>query len=541
MELNTGKARIRATSLQQTDAFRLLVESTRDYAIFILDPAGHVLSWNEGARLMKGYDAEEIIGKHFSIFYPREALEDRWPWKELEFATRDGRFEDYGWRLRKDGSRFWANVVITALRDESGTLVGFGKVSRDLTERRNAEQELRESEEGFRLLIDSTIDYAIFMLDPTGHVATWNTGAQRIKGYRPAEIIGRHFSVFYTPEAVATGWPAHELREAERVGRFEDEGWRVRRDGSQFWANVVITAVRGADGGLRGFSKVTRDMTERKAHAERVQALQRELEQRVVELAAANRDLAQKSAENESFVYSVSHDLRTPLVNLQGFSQELTLASGALQGLLSSPAIPADIQSRALALLKDDLAESVAFIGNAVRHLSSIVDGLLRLSRIGRVEYEFAPVDMNVVVKDIAAAMHSTIAASGARLDIRELPVVQADRSAIGQVFANLIGNAAKSLDERRPGVIEIFANQDDPPVFAVRDNGVGIPIEYQPKLFQVFQQVHQGRSRGEGMGLAIVRRIVERHGGRIWFQSVAGIGTTFFFTLGPVLPSRRD
>ena len=533
MDRNTAKAPVRATSLAEKDAFRLLVESTSDYAIFLLDPEGRVASWNQGARRMKGYEAGEIIGRHFSVFYPREAIEDRWPWKELEFATREGRFEDYGWRLRKDGTRFWANVVITALRDESGTLVGFGKVSRDLTERRNVEQALRDSEEGFRLLIDSTVDYAIFMLDPTGHVATWNTGAERIKGYAPSEIIGRHFSVFYTADAVASGWPAHELREAERVGRFEDEGWRVRRDGTRFWANVVITAVRGADGLLRGFSKVTRDMTDRKAQEQRVLGLKTELEQRVVELAAANRDLAHKSAENESFVYSVSHDLRTPLVNLQGFSQELTLASGTLQGLLSSPAVPADIQAKALSVLREDLAESVAFIGSAVRHLGSIVDGLLRLSRTGRVQYELVPVDMTTVVKDIVGAMHSTITQSGARLDISELPVVHADKDAMGQVFANLIGNAVKSLDERRPGVVEVFASQEDPPVFAVRDNGVGIPPEYQPKLFQVFQQVHQGRGRGEGMGLAIVRRIIERHGGRIWLQSVVGVGTTFFFSLG--------
>jgi PAS domain S-box-containing protein len=533
VDLNTAKAPMRATSLPETDAFRLLVESTRDYAIFLLDPSGHVASWNEGARRMKGYEPDDIIGKHFSVFYPREAVEDRWPWKELEIATREGRFEDYGWRLRKDGSRFWANVVITALWDETGRLVGFGKVSRDLTERRNAEQALRDSEEGYRLIIDSALDYAIFMIDPTGHVTTWNAGAERIKGYTAAEIIGRHFSVFYTPDAVASGWPAHELREAERTGRFEDEGWRVRNDGTRFWANVVITAIRGADGALHGFSKVTRDMTERKAQEQRVSRLKEELEQRVVQLAAANRDLAQKSAENESFVYSVSHDLRTPLVNLQGFSQELTLASGTLQGLLSNTAVPPDIRGKALSVLQHDVAEAVAFIGNAVRHLSAIVDGLLRLSRIGRVEYEFALVDMGTVVTDIVSAMHSTITASGARLDIGPLPAVQADRNAIGQVFANLIGNAIKNLDEHRPGVIEIFASEEHPPVFAVRDNGVGIPAEFQSKVFQLFQQVHQGHGRGEGMGLAIVRRIIERHGGRIWFQSVAGVGTTFFFSLG--------
>jgi PAS domain S-box-containing protein len=540
VDLNIAKAPGRAPLLEDTDAFRLLIESTRDYAIFLLDPAGYVASWNQGARRIKGYEADEIIGSHFSVFYPPEAIADKWPWKELEFATREGRFEDYGWRVRKDGTLFWANVVITALHDDSGRLIGFGKVSRDLTDRRNAEQALRESEEGFRRLIDSTVDYAIFMLDPTGQVATWNRGAERIKGYTPAEIIGRHFSVFYTADAVASGWPAHELREAERTGRFEDEGWRVRKDGTRFWANVVITAVRGADGGLRGFSKVTRDMSERKAQEERVQRLKAELEERVVELAAANRDLAQKSAENESFVYSVSHDLRTPLVNLQGFSQELTLASGTLQRLLADPAIPADIQSKTLAVLRDDVAESVAFIANAVRHLSGIVDGLLRLSRMGRIEYEFTPVDMSAVVADIVSAMHATIAGSGARVQIARLPVIEADRNAIGQVFANLIGNAVKNLDEHRPGVIEISASEDDPPVFAVRDNGVGIPPEFHSKIFQIFQQVHHGRGRGEGMGLAIVRRIIERHGGRIWFQSVAGVGTTFFFTVGRPLPAPR-
>jgi PAS domain S-box-containing protein len=525
---------------QTDEAFRLLVESTRDYAVFMLDPDGYVMSWNEGARRIKGYEPQEIIGKHFSIFYPAAAIEQRWPWTELEFATREGRFEDEGWRVRRDGTLFWANVIITALRDKTGTLIGFGKVSRDLTERRNAELALRESEDRFRLLIESTLDYAIFMIDREGYVASWNAGAQRVKGYTADEIIGRHFSTFYTPEALAAGWPAHELREAERVGRFEDEGWRVRKDGTRFWANVIIAPIRDAAGVLRGFGKITRDMTERRAHEQQVEQLRVELERRVVELGEANRDLADKSAENESFVYSVSHDLRTPLVNLQGFSQELTLASGELQAMLSAPAVPPDIQRKALSLLRGDFAESVTFIGNAVRHLGNIVDGLLRLSRIGRVQYEFAPVDIGAVVADILGAMQSTIRASGAQLHLGHLPVVSADRKAIGQVFANIVGNAIKSFDDRRPGVIHVFATEDEPPVFGIRDNGVGIPAEYQPKIFQVFQHVHEGASRGEGMGLAIVRRIIERHGGRIWFESAPGVGTTFFFTIGGRVASRR-
>jgi len=248
---------------------RLLVESVQDYAIFALDPDGYILSWNAGAQRFKGYTADEIVGKHFSIFYPHEKIASGFPEYELREAARTGRFEDEGWRLRKDGTRFWASVVITALRDSTGTLVGYAKVTRDLTERRAADQALRLSEERFRLIVQGVQDYAIFMLDPTGHVATWNEGAERIKQYRADEIIGKHFSIFYPPDKIAEQFPQYELREAERTGHFEDEGWRLRKDGTRFWANVVITALRDPDGHLIGFSKVTRDLTERRASEER--------------------------------------------------------------------------------------------------------------------------------------------------------------------------------------------------------------------------------------------------------------------------------
>ena len=383
-----------------------------------------------------------------------------------------------------------------------------------------------------RLLVDSTTDYAIFLLDPQGYVASWNTGAQRIKGYAAQEIVGRHFSVFYTADATQRKWPEHELIEATRVGRFEDEGWRVRKDGTRFFANVVITALRDSEGILRGFAKVTRDISERKANEQRIERLTQELEGRVVELATTNRELEQKSAENESFVYSVSHDLRSPLVNLQGFSHELALSSAALEALLARPDVPDDIRQQAQTQIRGELAESIRYIHDAVRHLGRIIDGLLRLSRVGRVEYESEDVDVNVVVSEILAAMHTSVLSSGGQVIVRPLPDVKGDRNAIGQIFANIVGNALKSFDQSREGCIEIFATGDTPPVFAVRDNGIGIPLEYQSRLFQVFQQVHSSQLRGEGMGLAIVRRIIERHGGRIWFESSPGEGTTFFFTL---------
>src|SRR6201996_6677163 len=210
------------------ERFRLLVESVRDYAIFMLDPHGYVLTWNAGAERFKGYRAEEIIGQHFSRFYPPEALSRGLPAHELEVASDVGSFEDEGWRVRKDGTLFWANVVITSVRNAQGELLGFAKVTRDLTQRRLHEEEVRRGEERFRLLVEGVSEYAIFMLDPNGRVATWNSGAERIKGYAADEILGKHFSVFYPEEAKESRWPEHELQVAAERGSFTDTGWRVR-------------------------------------------------------------------------------------------------------------------------------------------------------------------------------------------------------------------------------------------------------------------------------------------------------------------------
>jgi PAS domain S-box-containing protein len=261
-------------SSELADHLRLLVESQPDYAIFLLDETGHVQTWNGGARLLKGYEADEIVGRHFSTFYPPEQVEDGLPDRILESARVNGRHEAEGWRVRKDGSRFWADVVVTALRDETGTLVGYGKVTRDLTSRQLASEQLRSGAaelrianaelEQFRLLITSVRDYAIFVLDVSGRIRTWNVGAENIKGYTADEAIGQHFRLFYTDEARARRHPEYELEVAAREGRFEEEGWRVRKDGTLFWANVVITALRDDRGGLVGFAKVTRDLTERR-------------------------------------------------------------------------------------------------------------------------------------------------------------------------------------------------------------------------------------------------------------------------------------
>lgn len=250
--------------------FQLLVESVSDYAIFILDPAGYITTWNSGAALIKGYSATEAIGKHFSIFYPPDDAAIGKCDRELEVALRDGRFEEEGWLLRKDGTRLWANVIITPLRDRDGTLIGFAKVTRDLTERRAAHEETKR----FQLLVESVKDYAIFILDPQGKIATWNSGAARIKGYSANEAIGKHFSIFYPRDDVAAGKCDRELEAALRDGRFEEEGWRLRQDGTRLWANVTITALKDLDGKLIGFAKVTQDLTERRAANEEAKRFQ---------------------------------------------------------------------------------------------------------------------------------------------------------------------------------------------------------------------------------------------------------------------------
>jgi PAS domain S-box-containing protein len=326
------------------DHLQLLVESQQDYAIFLLDTGGHVLTWNDGARRLKGYEASEIIGRHFSVFYPPEFIADGLPARMLASARANGRHEAEGWRLRKDGSRFWADVVITALHDERGKLVGYGKVTRDLTSRQLATEQLRVAAaelqvanaalEQFRLLVASVRDYALFMLDVSGRIRTWNAGAAHINGYTADEAIGRHFELFYTDEARARKHPAYELEVASREGRFEEEGWRVRKDGTQFWANVVITALRDASGVLVGFAKVTRDLSERRRAQMRLEASERNAREE-----AAQQRRRSQALEQVSRAIVAQLDLHEILATATDAATELT---GAAYGAYS-PTFEGDV------------------------------------------------------------------------------------------------------------------------------------------------------------------------------------------------------
>ena len=482
-----------ATSRESGDSFRLLVEGVRDYAIFMLDGAGRVSTWNAGAQRIKGYRAEEIVGQHFSRFYPPEAVAAGRPARLLALAAREGRAEDEGWRIRKDGSRFWANVIITAMRDSDGAVIGFAKVTRDLTERKEVEDALRRSEQTFQLLTESVQDYAIFMLDTEGRVASWNASAERIKGYSAQEILGQHFSTFYPPEDVAQGKPGWELEIAEREGRHEDEGWRVRKDGTRFWANAVINAMRDAHGGLVGFAKVTRDLTQR----------------RRVEQA-----LAQSNQELERFSYSVSHDLRAPLRAINGFAQALVEGHAAR--------------------LDEEGKRLLSVIRESAKLGGQLIDALLNFSRVGRQALARAPVDLRALAESVVAELRQTQGTVAVEVVLAPLPPASGDRALLRQVLVNLIGNAFKFSANRAHPKVEIGAEQNGSEVaYYVKDNGVGFDMQYADKLFGVFHRLHRpDEFEGTGVGLALAQRVIQRHGGRIWAEGKVNEGATFRFTL---------
>jgi len=550
---------------QNYDLYRQLIESVLDYAIFALDSEGFVSSWNPGAQRIKGYAADEIIGRHFSSFYTPEDVASGKPAQNLENAAREGRLEDDGWRLRKDGSRFWANVVISAIRNDHGEVTGFAKVTRDLTEQRSAEEALRQSEERFRLLVQSVKDYAILMLDPAGRVVSWNEGAERIKGYSADEILGKSFTLFYPTEAVASGFPQHELEVAACEGRFEDESWRVRKDGSRFWANVVITALRNNDAQLIGFTKVTRDLTARRdaetqarrlaaeeaAHgeaarrAEQLSNLNEQLQEQAVELEAQTEELrvsaetlyeknhelqlalsdartAREAAERaataareayrelDQFAYVASHDLKAPLRGIANLAQWIQDDTGERLGAES--------------------IEHMRLLQGRVHRMEALIDGILAYSRAGRILGPMERVDTGALVQEVI----ELLALPEVTIQVApHMPIVDADRVPLQQVFLNLIGNAVKYTRAERPDTVVGVDWRDagEGFEFSVSDNGPGIAPEYHERIWAIFQTLAaRDKVEGTGIGLSVVRKIIESRGGSVSVESAPGRGATFRF-----------
>ena len=480
--------------------FELLVQSVTDYAIYMLDAEGHVTSWNAGARRFKGYDADEIIGEHFSRFYTPEECEQQVPRIALETAQREGRFATEGWRVRKDGTRFWAHVVIDQIRDPAGQLVGFAMVTRDLTDRRAAEQELRASEERFRLLVQSVTDYAIYMLDPNGRVSSWNAGAERFKGYSSDEIMGKHFSRFYTEEDREAGIPRIALDTARNEGRFEAEGWRVRKDGSRFWATVIIDPIRNEAGELIGFTKVTRDLTEKRAIEEQLRQ-------------------SQKMEAVGQLTGGLAHD----------FNNLLTGISGSLEMMQIRMA-----QGRTAEFDRYLMAAQ-----GAVKRAAALTHRLLAFSR--RQTLDPKPTNVNRLLSDLEELVRRTVGPS-IKVEVvgaSGLWPTLVDPNQLENAVLNLCVNARDAMPGGGRLTIEAAnkwlddraARNHDLPIgqyvsVCVTDTGTGMTPDVIAKAFDPFFTT-KPIGEGTGLGLSMVYGFARQSGGQVRIYSELGQGTT--------------
>jgi PAS domain S-box-containing protein len=485
--------------------FRHLVEGVVDYAIYMIDVNGVVTNWNRGAERIKGYQAAEIVGQHFGVFYTPPDRNDGMPARALVTALAAGRFEGEGWRLRKDGGRFWASVVIEPIYDDDGRHLGFAKITRDISERRAAEVALTQSERQFRLLVSSVVDYALYMLDPNGIVTNWNAGAEQIKGYKAEEIVGQHFSRFYTPADRASGIPLRGLNTAASEGRFETEGWRVRKDGSQFWANVVIDPIRDEQGQLVGFAKITRDITERK-NAE-------------VDLRRAQEQIAQsqKMEALGQLTGGVAHDFNNLLMIVSGHAQLLRARMG------EDPRV----------------ARSLDAIDIAARRGEDLTRHLLSFARRQRLQTTVAPfADRMVGVRElVSSSLPPTVQL------VIDLPAdlwpVRTDQGELDLALLNLAVNARDAMPSG--GVLSITGENvtlaDKPEsrrefvAVTVADTGVGIPPDILDRIFEPFFTTKEV-NKGTGLGLSQVFGFAQQAGGEVKVFSQLGEGTRFVILL---------
>ena len=485
------------------DKYRLLVDAVTDYAIYMLDPAGVVSSWNAGTRRFKGYEGHEIIGQHFSRFYTAEDQAADRPARALEIARNEGRFESEGWRVRKDGSRFWAHVVIAPIvHPDSGRALGFAKITRDLTERKLREEALRQSEQSFRLLVQGVTDYAIYMLDENGTVTNWNAGAERIKGYRPDEIIGRHFSIFYTEEDRARGECERALDIARSTGSFQIEGWRLRKSGEKFWASVAIDPIHDDQGDIIGFAKITRDMTERRQADEALQSTREALYQ------------SQKMESLGQLTGGIAHD----------FNNLLNAVVGSLE------------------LLRKQVSDErqLGYIGSALEGATRGITLTQRMLAFAR-KQELQPRAVNV--SELIGSMTDLLSRSlGPSVELktlfpRELKPAFADPNQLELAMLNLAVNARDAM----PDGGKIIITAKNVPVteegqaglapgnyvqIIVADTGVGMDAQTLAKASEPFFTT-KGVGKGTGLGLSMVLGTAEQLGGSLTLQSEPGKGTT--------------
>jgi PAS domain S-box-containing protein len=483
----------------------LLIQGVLDYAIYMLDLTGHVMTWNPGAQKIKGYTPDEIIGEHFSRFYTDEEREAGIPDAALRTAAEAGRFTTEAWRRRKDGSRFWAMVVIDPIYQQ-GNLVGFAKVTRDITDRREAQLAALESERRFRLLVQGVTDYAIFMLNPEGQVTNWNTGAERIKGYTAAEIVGQHFSRFYTREDAESGLPARALATAGRTGRYEAEGWRCRKDGTRFWASVVIDAIHDA-GELIGFAKITRDLSERREAQIRLEQSREQLIQ------------AQKMEAVGQLTGGLAHDFNNLLTGISGSLELLRtrLAQGRLQDVDRHLAAALGACSRAAALTH----RLLAFARRQTLDPKRISPNKLIAGMADLVQRTVGPA---IKVETVLAAGLWTTLCDANQLENAILNLCINGRDAMPDGGRLTIETANAWIDQRAAQERDMEPGQYVS--VCVTDNGTGMPPDVVARAFDPFFTT-KPMGQGTGLGLSMIYGFAKQSGGQARIESEPNAGTT--------------
>jgi PAS domain S-box-containing protein len=488
--------------LESNEPFKLLIQSIVDYAIYMLDPTGTVTSWNAGAERIKGFQTEEIVGKHFSTFYTEEDREAGMPQKVLETARRTGKYAGEGWRVRKDGSRFWASVVVDRINGDNGELVGFAKITRDMTEQRNAQQALLDAERRFRILVQGVTDYAIFMLDPEGHVANWNAGAERIKGYTPEEVMGEHFSKFYTPEERDGGVPTRALETARKTGRYEAEGWRVRKDGTRFWASVVLDAIKDEDGQLIGFAKITRDMTEKREAQLRLEESREQLFR------------SQKMEALGQLTGGLAHD----------FNNLLTAILAACELGLRNVRDP------------DKVARMLEGVKGSAQRGASLTKQLLAFARAQPLQMK--QIDLKQFFSEVTTLVRPSLRSN---IDVvteisDQLWPIDADAGALELALLNLAFNARDAMPEG--GTLKISAHNEvldgrpeglrgEHVVLRVADTGSGMSRDVMERVFEPFFTT-KSYGEGTGLGLSQVFGFAKQIGGAVTVESEPGKGAAF-------------
>jgi PAS domain S-box-containing protein len=538
--LREAEQNLRENSLalvQGEEWFRLLVEGVTDYAIYMLDPQGRVVTWNAGAERSKGYKAEEILGQNYSIFFLHEDVEAGVPARELAEAEREGQFQTEAWRLRKDGAKFWAIVTLTAIRDGQGELRGFAKVTRDMSAQKAAEEVLRSHNaqlESYRIIVENIDSYAIFTLDVEGRINSWSPGARNVVGYTAEEVMGREYSIVFTPEEIRAGKPLQEMEEAERNGSCVTESWRVRRDGARCWASGSLTAVRNETGKLTGFIRMARDMTghkqiedaqarlagglevrvrERTLQMEDAQArLAAELEDRVrertLQLEANMEELRRRNAEAEASAINAARELQEKEVlfreihhrvknNLQVVQSLLKMEVRTLPPSEARAAIESMVlRVRSMAMVHERLCQMPGLASLSVAgYLRDIFDGAIASYSIqpGQIKFD---------------------------LDAEDI-LLNLDRAIPFGLLANeLLSNSLKhGFPAGRKGTISVSIHRVAGAVRVVmQDNGIGLPMNFDA-------------GNCKSMGLKLVESLAHQLGGALQFTSKQGCHVQGNFT----------